>query len=348
MRDVVAKFLLAAGMVLGPLVHASAEQASLDALYAAAKNEPALTWYQVPLSQVAGERIVAAFARKYPGLTVQTQRSPAQTHFQKISQEIAANAPGGDIFTSSVVGHLAKLKSDGQLLQYVPQSVATMTDKLPGVKNIDPDGYYHTTLVDHVSIVFNTAQLRREVGPDSYKALLDANWKGKAAVPNPAASGTFGALAISLSDTYGPTYFSELAKNEAMVVRSLPDAINAVKSGERMVGIGPAPFALAAKQQGQPIDVIYPTEGVLVSLCPSGILKKTKSPNAAKLFMEFLHSAETSEIVATEFNEPLHDSVQMPKGVVRLTDLKIIVIAPEETDRKLKAVLDSWRSAFGM
>jgi hypothetical protein len=64
--------------------------------------------------------------------------------------------------------------------------------------------------------------------------------------------------------------------------------------------------------------------------------------------MEFLHSAETSQIVAGEFNEPLHDSVQMPKGVARLTDQKIIIIGAAETDKKQKGVLDSWRSAFEM
>ena len=343
------RFLMACSLVLALAGgEARAADASLDALYAAAKGEKPLTWYQVPLPQAVGEEIATAFAQQYPGLVVQTQRNPAQTLFEKIGQEIKADAPGADLFTSSVVNHLATLKQQGKLLRFTPNAAATLTDAIPGVKGIDPDGYYYSTVIDDVGIVYNTKLLKAGDGPKSYQDLLNPAWRGKFAVPNPAASGTFGALTVSLHKTYGKAYFDALAKNDAMVVRSLPDALAVVQSGERMLAITTLPFALAAKQRGQPVDVIYPTDGILISICPTGILSKTHSPNSAKLFMEFLLSRKVSEIVARAFNEPLHDGVAVPEGMKHLSTLKVILPTEAEMASTLPVVIEEWRDAFGM
>lgn len=337
--------LLVAVLITGPAAFAA--EPSLENLYAAAKTEQPITWYQVPLSQSAGERVVGAFMEKYPGLKVQTQRSPAQTFFQKVTQEIQSGVDGADVFTSSVTNHLSTLKEKGHLLQYAPRSLQSMLE-VRGVKGIDPDSYYHGTIVYPVTLVFNTTRLSAAEAPTSLAELVDPKWSGKVAVPNPGTSGTFGILTVQLAKQYGFDYFSKLAANKAMVVRSLPDVVSTVQTGERPVGIAPASIALEAKNRGQPIDVVYQSDGVLPAISVTGILKKTKSPNAAKLFMEFLHSPDMSRVVVSEFNESLHAEVPPAAGSKTLASVKTALPSDEEVTKMLPPVVRAWREAFGM
>jgi iron(III) transport system substrate-binding protein len=293
------------------------------------------------------QRLAADFAKKYPGLQVFAQRSPAQTFYQKVVQEIQAGTPGADVFTSSVTGHLSGLKSQGQLLAYTPRSVSTMID-LPGVKGVDPDGFYHGTFVYAVTLVYNTNRLKSEQAPQTLAELIEPKWAGKIAVPNPGTSGTFGVLTVQLAKTYGMSYFDKLADNKTMVVRSLPDVVATVQAGEALAGIAPASIALEAKGRGQPIDVIYQSDGVLPAISVTGILKKTKSPNAAKLFMEYLHSADTSRIVASDFNESLHPDVPPAPGLKTLASVKTVLPSDAEVEQMLPKVVRAWRNAFGM
>jgi iron(III) transport system substrate-binding protein len=66
------------------------------------------------------------------------------------------------------------------------------------------------------------------------------------------------------------------------------DGITAIVSGERLVTPALASSALNSKNQGQPINLIYPADGAVLVIQPSAILKNAPHPNAAKLLMEFL------------------------------------------------------------
>ena len=59
---------------------------------------------------------------------------------------------------------------------------------------------------------------------------------------------------------------------------------------------------------------VYPTSGVLVDLSPSAIIKGSRNPNAAKLFMEFLASTEVSRLLADGFEQPLRPEIAPPSG----------------------------------
>lgn len=338
---------LAAAAIAVSVATPAFADADIDKLYEAAKKEEPINWYEVPMAAEVGERVAAAFMKKYPGVQVTAQRAPAQTFFQKVNQEIQANVPGADVFTSSVTNHLIDLKARDLLLKYEPKSAATMLD-IPGVKGMDPDGYYHGTIVYPMTILINTKQLSVADAPKSLKDILDKIWDGKVAVANPSTSGTWGTMVVAIAQIYGMEYIDKLAENHATVVRSLPDVVNSVKSGEHWIGIGPASFGLDGKAKGQPLDVIYQTDGVMPAISPTGILKKTKSPNASKLFVEFLHSADMSVQAAESYNESLHASVPPAPGGKSLADVKVILPTDAEVADMLPKVQKEWKKAFGL
>jgi iron(III) transport system substrate-binding protein len=76
-------------------------------------------------------------------------------------------------------------------------------------------------------------------------------------------------------------------------VQSTADTPRKLVLGERNVTPdGPDASLVPLKEQGQPIEIVYPTEGS--PLIPSGtaVFRSAPNPNAARLFQSFLFSAD--------------------------------------------------------
>jgi len=70
--------------------------------------------------------------------------------------------------------------------------------------------------------------------------------------------------------------------------------------------------------QGNPIAVSYPEEGSVLMISGSAIMKDTRHPNAAKLFMEFCYSAQNAIEDVEEFGLPLRRDAVLPAGYKKL------------------------------
>ena len=68
--------------------------------------------------------------------------------------------------------------------------------------------------------------------------------------------------------------------------------------------------------------MIYPTDGAVLIISPSAIVKGTKHPNAAKLFMEFLIRSRPSEIDVKHFTVPMRPEVQAAPGAQAVDQVK--------------------------
>src|SRR5258708_21133478 len=89
-------------------------------------------------------------------------------------------------------------------------------------------------------------------------------------------------------------------------------------------GPGPAATLLESVRKGNPLAMVYPTDGTVLIIAPSSIMKGGKHPNAARLFMEFLLSEDASRIWVAHFNETIRPEVSAAKGAKSAKDLKII------------------------
>jgi iron(III) transport system substrate-binding protein len=80
----------------------------------------------------------------------------------------------------------------------------------------------------------------------------------------------------------------------------------------------------------------------------SAIMKNTKHPNAARLFMEFLYSQETAAEDIEEFGQPLRKDTVLPAGYKRLEDLKTIRPTIAEIIKGIPELTEKWRDTFGV
>ena len=85
----------------------------------------------------------------------------------------------------------------------------------------------------------------------------------------------------------------------------------------------------------------------MLIIAPSAIMKGTKHPNAAKLFMEYLYSVEAAKINAKHFAIPLRPEVPSPPGAKPISEIKTIRPTVAEIDKGIPEVIEQWRDTFG-
>jgi iron(III) transport system substrate-binding protein len=150
-----------------------------------------------------------------------------------------------------------------------------------------------------------------------------------------------------MDEKYGwEQYFSSFNQLNPKLGRSINDAMSDIVSGERAVGIVPLGQVLTQKAKGNPVDVIYPAEGVIVVIGTSGILQEAPHPNAAKLFMNFLMGKEYAELIAKYHEQPIREDVVV-KGSKSLTAMKPIILSTEQIKRGIPTIKTKWRDEFG-
>ena len=83
-----------------------------------------------------------------------------------------------------------------------------------------------------------------------------------------------------------------------MQVQSATDTPKKIALGERAVMVDGAGYlVIRYKEEGQPVEIVYPAEGTPLATGPSAVFKAAPNPNAARLFQNWMHSREAQQIL---------------------------------------------------
>jgi iron(III) transport system substrate-binding protein len=316
-------------------------------LFEAAKKEGGeLTWYTAQSDDITAQALGRSFEQLYPGIKVNVLRTTAQVAYQRITQEIKASANQCDVLSTTDIGHCVVLKATGALEKYVPDNSGKVLDIY---KNYDPDGYYFVTSAGMIGIGYNTSKVKEADAPKNWTDLLDPKWKDNIALGHPGFSGYVGTWTLTMRNQYGWDFFEKLARNNPRIGRSINDTVTMLNAGEsEIAGCGPVGTLLESVQKGNPLAMVYPSDGTVLIIAPSGIMKGCKHPNAARLFMEFLLTAGASQIWVDHFNETIRPEITPPNGTKSAKDLKIIRPTVEQITKGIPEVIKQWRETFGV
>lgn len=334
------------GNLTSPAGSPASEIAPTDekGLYEAAKKEGKLVLYTVFFTQEIVDEIGKAFTNKYPGIAFEGTRQTASTLFQKINQEIQSGLKVTDIFGTTDISQMIQLKQQGKLLQYEP---AGKKDILEAYRNLDPENFYQTGALIPLIIAYNSQKVTGADVPKSWQELVQDKYKDKLATGSGAASGQVGTWALAMQKKYGwDEYIGKFNQLNPKLGRSINDVIPVLVSGERGLGVATLGQTLTRKAQGDPLDVVYPSDGTVVVVGPNGILKDAPHPNAAKLFMNFITSKEYSELVAKYYEQPLRGDVKI-KEAKTVSEIQSLVPTPTEIQQGIPEIINKWRNTFG-
>ncbi|HLM13690.1 MAG TPA: extracellular solute-binding protein [Reyranella sp.] len=330
--------VLVAALAFAPVAHAD-----IKALEEAAKKEGELTWYVAHYTSEGAEDLGRGFT-EMTGVKVNVVRTTAQVAYQRLLQDLKNNQTICDVFSSTDVGHYVRLAAEGRFEKYMPETESKI---LPAFRNFDPAGFYHATSAGLVVLTYNSTKVKAEEAPKKWQDLLDIKWKGKVSIGHPGFSGYVGTWVLTMKNLYSWSYFDKLEKNKPQIGRSINDTVTALNAGERQVAAGADGSTLFSASRGNPLAVSYPTDGSVLIIAPSAIMKGTKHPNAAKLFMEYLYSVEAAKINAKHFAIPLRPEVPSPPGAKPISELKTIRPTVAEIDKGIPEVIEQWRDTFG-
>jgi iron(III) transport system substrate-binding protein len=315
-------------------------------LYEAAKKEKPVTVYTAHYNTEEAQRLCAAFEKKYAGLKCNFVRTTAQVAFQRLQQDIEAKAPVASVFSSTDVSHYPDLKKRGMLMAYRPHNVPEMVDSLKQYN--DKDGFYTVTAAALMLLTYNTSMVGEKDAPKNWPDLLDPRWKGKVSIGHPAFSGYVGTWVVLMRKLYGWEFFEKLEKNQPQIGRSVNDTVTMLNSKERAVAAGPEATTLLSRDKGNPLAVVYPTDGALLMVSPSGIPVNAPSPNAGKLYMEFLLSKEAGEVQVQSHSLAVVKGIKPAPGAKPLESIKVVRPTEEEISKGIPEVKEKFRDTFGI
>jgi iron(III) transport system substrate-binding protein len=322
---------------------APAAEAITPQLIDAAKKEGKVAFYTAMDIPIA-EKFARAFEAQYPGIAVRVERTGSERLFQRIGQEYASRIHAADVVNSADAAHFIVWKRDGWLAPYMPEEAARFF--APEFR--DPDGMSLTTRVYFSSLGYNTNLVKAEEAPKSFADLLDAKWAGKMVKGHPAYSGTIMTGTFAIVRDLGWDYLERLARQRVMQVQSSTDPPKKLALGERAVMADGNDYNLVQlKEQGQPVEVVYPTEGTPIVKGPSGIFKAAPNPNAARLFHNWLHGREAQQILvdfARQFSA--HAQTTEKPGRKPLSEIKAMRDDPAAVEQQSEEIKKRYSQIF--
>lgn len=316
-------------------------------LYAAAKknNETEVTWYQSHIRTESAEKIGQAFSAKYPGIKVNVFNGTAAVIYQRVVQDFKAGAPQADLFGTTNAVHMPQLIKEQKLEPHVPENLSL---QVPNVRSLnDPSGLYTITYASVTALTYNTDKVKPADVPKNWTDLLDKKWQGQVTVGSPNFSGTLAGWVVLMKKLYGMDFFQKLADNKPLVGRSIDDALVHLNSGERSIAAGDAASTSRNKARGNPVGVSYPSDGAMLLVGPTAVLKGAKHPNAAKLFINYLLTGEAAKVIVAEYEQSVSVDAPPPPSGPALKDIKTVTVPLEDTMRDLTTIQEKWKELFG-
>jgi len=344
MIDRVMLLLLTVALALLPGVTAAFD--GEKELYEAARKEKELTWYTAHYNTETAAAICGGFEKKYPGVACKYVRTTAQVAYQRLAQDQKAGIAQASVISSTDASHYGKMKQDGWLQKYRPKNLAELADAFKPFN--DPDDLFVATAAGLVLLTYNTAAVPAGEAPKKWTDLLDPKWKNKISIGHPGFSGYVGTWVVQMKKLYGWDYFKKLELNRPRIGRSINDTVTMLNSKESLVAAGPSATTLESKGKGNPLAVVYPEDGAVLMVSPTGILKNAPAPNAGKLLVEYLLGRECNEIIVKHAQDPVNKHVKPMAGGKSIAEVKTIRPTYDEIDKGIPEVKELFRETFGI
>ncbi|MEM8552017.1 MAG: ABC transporter substrate-binding protein [Pseudomonadota bacterium] len=268
------------------------------------------------------QQTIDAFMEKHPGVEVEFFRDGTTKVMAKLEGEFAAGNPQPDLLLIADTVTMERLEGEGRLMAHPDADVSAYDAQL-----MDPEGHYFSTKLITTGIVYNTAA---EMVPTSYKDLLKPDAAGKIAIPSPLTSGAATITMATLTENpdLGWDFYEGLAAQDTLAQGGNGGVYRAVAGGEKLFGFVVDFLAIRNREEGAPVDFVFPEEGVSFVTEPVAILSTAQNPEAAKAFVDFLLSPEGQQLAASQGYLPAHPDVAPPAGFPERSKIKLMSFDP--------------------
>lgn len=256
--------------------------------------------------------------------------------------EAEKNNPVADVVVLASVASMDGLKEADQLQSY---KEAKNADKI-NAEWSDAEGYYYGYSASALGIVYNTKNAAE--APKEWADLAQPQWQNKINIPDPSLSGSAVDFLFGYTEADGTAWntMEQWKSNGLQVNGANKEALDAVITGEKDITIAGVDYmAYKAKASGEPVDIIYPASGTVVSPRAVAIMKESKHVDAAQAYVDFLLSNEGQALVAEAYLLPGNEAIAV-KDRATLDEIPQLEVKWQGAEQKQVDVLTKFVELF--
>ena len=287
-------------------------------------------------------RILAAFADE-TGIDVQTVFLSSGPALSRIEAE--ANRPQADVWFGAPSENHILAKDRGLTQPYVSPHADALTNEFK-----DAEGYWHAIYTNPLAFGVRTDMLeeRGATVPRSWAALTDPMYEGLIQMPSPQASGTAYAIVLTLRELMGEdeafAYMREVHPNVQTYTQSGTAPSGSLGVGETVIAIQFSPGFLRLVDEGFPVEVVFPEEGVGYEVAAMSILDGASNLEEAQALVDWMTSQEgqTQLTESKTYFLPIRSDVSAGEGIPSLSEINLVRYDGAYAAENRTRLVDRW------
>ena len=288
------------------------------------------------------KKLLDAFS-KASGVEVQMVFLSSGPALSRIEAEKAS--PQADVWFGAPSENHILAKERGLTEPYVSANA----DKLTGEFK-DNDGFWHAIYTNPIAFGVRTDILesRKAPIPASWEDLKNPAYKGLIQMPSPQSSGTAYAMMLTLIKERGEDgafeYMKALNPNVQTYTQSGTAPSGALGVGETPLAIQFTPGFLKLADEGFPVKVVFPSEGVGYEVAAMSILKGAQHADEAKKLVDWMTSTDGQGALGASktYFLPIRADVSGGTGVPALDSIKLVATDAGFAAENKKRLVERW------
>lgn len=255
------------------------------------------------------------------------------------------NNPQADVWLGAPNENHIVAKEQGLSVPYKSSALNSLDAQFK-----DPEAYWRSFYMNPMAFAVNTEALAK-IGapvPASWEDLLKPVYKGQIQMPTPQASGTAYNVVASLVTLWGEEkafdYLKKLNPNIQTYTSSGTGPSKAVAVGQCAIGIQFTPAFFEFIDQGYPLQVVFPKEGVGYEAPAVSILAGAKNLEASKKLVDWLVSKDAQDLLseAKTYFYPVNPRAALGDGMPKFSSLKTISFESQWAGENKKRLVERW------
>ncbi|KPI47294.1 iron ABC transporter substrate-binding protein [Clostridioides difficile] len=311
------------------------------------KSKGELTVYTA-IEEDSIDTYLTTFKEKYPDVKLNVFRASVGDITARLLAE--KDNPQADVLWGVAATSLIILDDQGMLEPYAPKDL----DKINPVFKDDKEVPSWVGIDAWMTgITVNTKELKGKniPIPSSYEDLTKPEYKGLISMPNPSSAGT-GYLTVSafiqiMGEEKAWEYMDKLHKNIGVYTQSGSAPAISAASGEYPIGISFGNRGIKLKEEGYPVQVVFPKEGSGWELESNALVKKDNIKEASKVFLDWAISKDVMNEYSKNFAVTTIDTGNpIPEGFPKKPLEQMIDNDLRLSARNREAILNKWVSKY--
>jgi iron(III) transport system substrate-binding protein len=292
-----------------------------------------------------------AFEAKYPKFQIDWVRGTPAEITAKLLAEKAD--PQADVIWGLGASYLMEADKSGQLEHYRPAGFDQVKDDFKDRRTGWPVWVGMDAWANAICFNPKVAADRKIPKPNAWKDLVEPAYKGQIVMPNPTASDT-GFLSVAgwiqtFGETGGWDFMDLLHENVSSYLYSGAKSCAAVATGDAAIGISFGYAGVKLGNNGSPVEVIFPKEGLGWEMEATAVVKGAKHLQGAQAVADFSASAEANALYNSYYQILARKDVAVTLPDNYPAGEEEALVSPNDFSAiaaRRQAILDEWEKRY--